>query len=105
MESTLKRNVLTFLKERGIPCWKVAGGIYNPAGIPDIVGCIPPFGTMLMIELKDPDAKPRNDGSEALQAKNIKRYRAAGACAFQAISVDEVRNQLDYFIGLHQASV
>lgn len=40
-ESKLSRQIMTVLRARGIWCFKVHGGPFTMAGVPDIIACVP----------------------------------------------------------------
>lgn len=56
-ESKLSRQIMSALRARGIWCFKVHGGPFTMAGVPDIIACVPveipvalPDGIGLMAE-------------------------------------------------------
>lgn len=63
---------------------KVHGGPFQDAGEPDIDACV--RGRAVKIELKMPGAEPT-----PVQYAALRRWERAGALAFWATSVDEVR--------------
>lgn len=63
-------------------CFKVHGSEYQPAGIPDILGCLD--GQMFGIETK----MPGNQQSE-IQRYRARKMRDAGAYVAVCYSVDE----------------
>lgn len=64
-ERDIEKEILAYLKARGVPCWKIkVQGTYDPikrvrrahtasAGVSDILGVLPD-GTFLAIEVKTP---------------------------------------------------
>ena len=76
------RNILALLR---CPNFKHWGGPMGEKGIPDIIGVIPDLGQALFIEIKTPTGKVSDD-----QAAFLERYKAAGALAFVARSVEDV---------------
>ena len=76
------------LKEHHVWAFKVAGGPYQQAGVPDIVGCL--GGKFFAIEVKVPGNKPT-----PLQEKVMQDIENAGGAVSVAYSVDDVRKYLD----------
>ncbi|SHJ77446.1 VRR-NUC domain-containing protein [Paramaledivibacter caminithermalis] len=71
-EKQLQRKVIKFLKfQPNTWFFKVFGGGYQRAGIPDLICCI--NGVFIAIELKGDNGKPTE-----LQKMNIKNINAAG---------------------------
>lgn len=99
LEQHIQRAILELLRWRGIPCYKHqnAGirkpdGSYIPThtrGVSDIIGCLPPSGRMLCIEVKRPGGKPTLEQQNFLDTIN-----RAGGLAFVAHSVEEVEEKL-----------
>lgn len=66
-----------------------AGGHSStPAGFPDLVGCFPPSGRAVYIEVKAPGNKPTE-----LQTRFLEVLRSKGAIAFWADSVESALSQ------------
>ena len=59
-----------------------------PTGFPDLLGCIPPHGVMLSIEVKRPGQKPTR-----AQLDFMARRQVEGSIAFWADSVDSALEQ------------
>ena len=79
-ESRLVSRILKALRAQGGFWFKVHGGPYQVAGIPDIIGCL--NGHFVAIEVKIPGNLPT-----ALQWRTIESLTAAGARAGVAYSV------------------
>ncbi|MDE2097403.1 MAG: VRR-NUC domain-containing protein [Patescibacteria group bacterium] len=90
-ESRIKDAIIRFLRANGIFCWRAGAGPYAPAGVPDILGVLPESGRSLGIEVKRAATRTR---VTPLQQKWIGDMRTAGALAFVATSVEDVRNEL-----------
>jgi hypothetical protein len=93
-ERDVLREVLAYLARAGIPAWRTNSGVFRsaghvyqlaPAGTADVIGCLPPSGRMLAVEVKRPGGKLRPS-----QAEWLDRMRAAGALCFVATSDREV---------------
>jgi Holliday junction resolvase len=85
LEKDLVKSILQYL--RSVPhcfCWKVHGGMYGVAGLPDVVCCI--RGKFVCFEVKLPKKKPT-----VLQQKTIEKIIEAGGTAHVVHSVDDVR--------------
>jgi Holliday junction resolvase len=65
-EKQFENKVKKFLKDNGIWYFKVWGGGYSKAGIPDLICCV--NGHFVAIELKGSDGKPSE-----LQKYNIRK--------------------------------
>ena len=72
--------------------WKTHGGMYDKAGIPDIIACI--FGMFMVFEVKTPSGKLTK-----LQESTLKKIKAARGAAFKVTSVDEVKDIIFKFFG------
>ena len=84
LESEIVAAILTYLRLR--PCtkaYKLHGSIYLGKA-PDIIGCT--YGRMFVIEVKVPGQEP-----DPGQAAELRHWAAAGALAFCAHNVEEVR--------------
>jgi hypothetical protein len=96
LEQDIQKQILDYLRWRGIPCYKHQNaGIRKPdggyiptltRGVSDIIGCIPKTGRFLAIEVKRPGNKPT-----AEQQQFIDTINEAGGLASVARSVEEVQ--------------
>lgn len=64
-------------------------------GTSDIIGCLPPNGRYLAIEVKDGEKKRKNTTPEQLEY--IDHVNAAGGIAFIACDIDDVVRRLDAY--------
>ena len=84
-ESDIVKSIIRYLKSlTDCFCWKEHGGMYGPAGIPDIICCYK--GRFYGFEVKTEDGKPTE-----LQKAMIRKIQKAGGTALVVRSVDEVR--------------
>lgn len=83
LESKITRSIMTYLKERGVWCFKVAGGPMQQRGVPDIICCV--NGSFVALEVKRPGMGRLTE----LQALTIERIRDAGGVAEMVTSVEE----------------
>jgi len=82
-ESRLQRRIRRGLKEAfGGHYYKIWGGPYQQAGIPDIIGCVE--GRFVGLEVKQPGEEPSE-----LQKIELENIRNAGGIAGVVTSVDE----------------
>ena len=99
-EQDIQRQILDFLRFKGIYCWKNSTvGIFNPKtggyipshakGVSDILGILP-GGRFLAIEVKRPGGRPSEHQVQFLQEINGRR-----GLAFIAYSVEDVERQLN----------
>ena len=87
-EKDIVQSILRFLKAvPGCFAWKIHGGVYGTAGIPDIIACVD--GRFFAFEVKAASGK-----ATPLQQATIRKILAAGGTALVARSVDEVRDAL-----------
>jgi len=84
-ESKLQRKIQKALKAEfsELFIFKVHGGPFQAAGIPDLVGCA--YGLFFGIEVKRPDGDPPT----VLQEKTLAKIAAAGGIAGVATSPQE----------------
>ena len=94
-ETRLSEKVLDTLKSQGGWWFKVHGGPYQLAGVPDIIGCW--NGYFVAIELKIPGEKPTR-----LQELIIQAIHNAGGRTGIATSVEEALIIRDRNIILYQ---
>ena len=93
-ETDIQRDILAYLKLRGICAWRVNAGraSYNirlaPKGTPDIIGYLPD-GRFLGIEVKRPGKNPT-----PVQQEWHDRARESKCCVFVARSIEDVENNL-----------
>lgn len=73
-ENVITAQIREILRIMRVPHFKHFGGPLSPKGVPDIIGCLPPSGTMLLIEVKTPTGKVSPEQEEFLA-----RYKAGGA--------------------------
>ncbi|MCC5910041.1 MAG: VRR-NUC domain-containing protein [Clostridiaceae bacterium] len=87
-EKTIQKKITDYLKQQS-DTWffKTHGGMYQVAGIPDIILCY--RGQFIALEIKVPGKKPTK-----LQEKVLKDITAAGAIAEVVYSVEDVRGIL-----------
>lgn len=52
-ESKLSRQIMSALRARGIWCFKVHGGPFTMAGVPDIIACVPVRIPTWTLQLED----------------------------------------------------
>ena len=88
-ESQLITKIKVHLKNKyGIVCFKhYAHPAFSEKGVADIIGCIPPSGRMICLEVKIPPNKPT-----PLQYAWLQRYVDAGAIAWWVCSIVDVDN-------------
>lgn len=83
-ESQLTKKMIKALRNRGAWCFKVHGGPYQSAGIPDIVGCHE--GLFFALEVKVPG---RGDTLTKLQQGALTEIQEAGGIAEMVMTVEE----------------
>lgn len=86
LEKDIVNAILKYLKM--LPncfCFKMHGGMYSTAGIPDIICCY--NGIFYAFEVKTATGKPT-----ALQTKTIRRIKDAGGHVFIVRSVSDVKS-------------
>lgn len=89
LEADIVANILTWLKAQPqTKAYKLHGSIYLGKA-PDLIGCT--RGRMFVIEVKAPGEYP-----DPGQAAELRHWAAAGALAFCAHSVEEVRNEFSH---------
>lgn len=83
-ESRLQRKIRKALKAEypDSVWWKVHGGPFTPAGIPDLAGVV--YGRPIFLEVKMPGEEP-----SLVQRKRMRDLRRAGAIVAVVTSVDE----------------
>ena len=96
-ETDIQHNILTFLKHKGIHCWRNNTGRrgkvnYGFKGSSDIIGILPD-GRFLAIEVKKPKQKPSADQREFLD-----RINSFGGFAIWVTSLDEARKQMSHYL-------
>ena len=73
-EKPFETQIRKFLESEGCYCFKVWGGGYQQAGIPDLLICV--NGYFVAVEVKGDKGKPTD-----LQLYNIERIKKAGGVA------------------------
>lgn len=63
-------------RELGVKAIKFRPDGYTETGTPDVLGCLPPFGRMVVLE-----RKRKGEEITPLQAKRLREWAAAGAIA------------------------
>jgi len=86
-ESTIKRNIMRYLRTLPKSKWMVSPPGSQP-GQPDIIGCLEE-GVCVVIEVKNEKGKLTK-----LQSFELEAWRKAGAIAFVAQSVQDVKDTL-----------
>jgi hypothetical protein len=104
-ETDLKRDILGYLRRRGIWATRVQSGMVHyrghvmrlaEEGTPDILGCLPD-GRHLAVEVKLPRWKPRNEADRRrfeLQQAYCDHVTRAGGVGLVARSVEDVEERL-----------
>lgn len=83
LETKITREILKYLRGRGIWCFKVAGGPMQQRGVPDIICCV--GGVFVALEVKRPKLGRLTD----LQALTIEDIRQNNGFAEVVTSVEE----------------
>lgn len=101
-ESKLSRSIMAGLRARGIWCFKVHGGPFTMAGVPDIIACVPigisanhgsdedPIGIFVGFETKT----PTGGDPSPIQAHQHDKIRAACGHVFVPRSVQDAIDAL-----------
>lgn len=100
LEKKIVNNTLTYLNSRGGFWFKVHGGPFQLAGIPDIIGCY--RGRFIAFEVKRPGKNPTQ-----LQAYMLGRITRAGGVALVIRSVTDaqrVLTEIDLLLGGEEPS-
>ena len=92
LETKITREILKYLRGRGIWFFKVAGGPMQQRGVPDLICCV--NGAFVALEVKRPELGRLTD----LQALTIERIREAGGVAEVVTSVEEAAAVLDALV-------
>lgn len=87
-EKTIENKIKKYLKENKIWYFKVWGGGYQTAGIPDIIACYK--GHFIAIEVKSEIGK-----TTTLQDFNLQLIKSSGGISIVARSVEDVKEVLD----------
>lgn len=89
-ESKIVDKISAYLNAQKPAVWhfKVHGGMFQEAGIPDIVGC--KEGIFFALEVKTQTGKPTK-----LQEYTLKKIKEAGGICGVVRSVEDVKNLLD----------
>ena len=97
-ESGILRACLQLLALRGVPCWRANTGAarfggrfvkFNVAGCADVIGCLPPSGRLLAVEVKKPGGRVR-----PAQRAFLARVATAGGLALVVHDVRELESAL-----------
>ena len=80
-EKSYEAKIRKFLDVEGCYCFKVWGGGYQQAGIPDLLICV--NGYFVAVEIKGDRGKPSD-----LQLYNIERIKKAGGIAMVLYPTD-----------------
>mgnify|MGYP003134333489 CR=1 FL=1 len=89
LERDIVRSIRSYLNAiDGVFVWKTHGGQFGTAGEPDLIGSYK--GKALGIEVKRPGKK-----ATRLQDLFLKKLQAAGATAFVACSIEDVKQKLN----------
>lgn len=86
-EAAIVASILSALRARGAWCVKIHGGMYQSAGIPDIIGVSD--GRFFGLEVKRPGGK-----ATQLQLLTIRRIREAGGIGAVVTSIDEAMGEV-----------
>ena len=93
-EREIQRVILDWLRLKGIPAWRnnvgaVTAGArfirFGVKGAPDILGCLPPHGRLLCLEVKRPGHAPTPE-----QYDFLRRIERAGGLAAVVTSLEDV---------------
>jgi hypothetical protein len=92
-ESKLSREIMAALRARGIWCFKVHGGPFTMAGVPDIIACVPvrccespvAVGIFVGFETKT----PTGDDPSPIQVRVHEKIRAACGQVYVPRSVSD----------------
>lgn len=107
-ESKLSREIMAALRARGIWCFKVHGGPFTMAGVPDIIACVPvsfddvegqEVGRFVGFETKT----PTGGDPSPVQARVHEKIRAACGQVFVPRSVQDAVKAIES-IGWHRST-
>jgi|TARA_R110000744_G_scaffold92006_11_gene178376 hypothetical protein len=88
-EKTITKNIQAWLKSQpNVWHFKVHGGPFQTAGIPDLIVCA--NSRLVGIEVKQPGKKPT-----PLQSSTIRQIHASGGIAAVVTSLDEVKTIIE----------
>lgn len=87
-EKLIENQIKKYLKEKKIWYFKVWGGGYQTAGIPDIIACYK--GRFIAIEVKNEKGK-----TTALQELNLELIKINGGIPIVARTVNEVKEVIE----------
>ncbi len=87
-EKAIENQIKKYLKEKKAWYFKVWGGGYQTAGIPDIIACYK--GYFIAIEVKNEKGK-----TTVLQEINLNQIKEAGGITIIARTVNDVREVLE----------
>lgn len=87
-EDEIQQRIQKYLRSLGGKVIKIHGSRYQEAGTPDLLGSLK--GRCLAIEVK----RPGDGVVSTIQNVRLRQWRAAGAIAFVAYSVEDVEKVL-----------
>jgi len=97
-ENEIQRQILDYLKLRGIPAWRNQSGFVRigshymhvgTTGSPDIVGVLPASGRFLAVEVKAEGEKLTD-----VQSRFLLQLKLAGALVIVAMSIEDIEKEL-----------
>jgi hypothetical protein len=89
-EAKITLEIRKLLAKNGIWHFKHWSGVMGKSGVSDIIGCLPPDGRLLCIEVKRPGGKLSKE-----QAQFLEDVNEAGGLAFVAYSTRDVIEKLN----------
>lgn len=102
-ESKLSREIMKALRARGVWCFKVHGGPFTMAGVPDIIACVPihpegPHSDLIGIFVGFETKTPTGGDPSPVQRLRHEQIRAACGQVFVPRSVQDAVEAL-YAVG------
>ncbi len=92
-ESDLTTKIVKTLRARGGFWFKVHGGAYQMAGVPDIIGCYK--GHFIGIEVKLPSLRHKVTKRQRLILSRIRRARGTAVVCVSTLAALEVLDRVD----------
>lgn len=86
LESTITKGIHKWLKDRGYLVFKLSGGAFQAAGLPDLM-VIQKGGKVMFFEVK----RPKLGKVSALQKKTLDLLKSFGIVAEVVYSLDDVK--------------